>query len=216
MKTSDKGIAALVAHEGIVPAPYLDSVGVLTFGIGHTAAAGPPDPASLRRGMPADLDAALREVFRVFRADLARFEADVLRVLAGRTVPQHEFDAAVSFHFNTGAIGRASWVKEWLAGRKDAAAGLMMQWRRPAAIIPRREAERDLFRDGTYPAGLATVWQVDRNARVIWTPARRLTCDQVLDLLRPEATLPPAITLESLATRVAALEAAEAARKAAP
>ena len=30
MKTSDKGIAFLVAHEGVVPGPYLDSVGVWT------------------------------------------------------------------------------------------------------------------------------------------------------------------------------------------
>ncbi len=35
MKTSDKGIAALVAHEGIVPGPYLDSEGVWTYGYAY-------------------------------------------------------------------------------------------------------------------------------------------------------------------------------------
>ncbi|MGW7506109.1 lysozyme, partial [Streptomyces albidoflavus] len=84
MRVSDKGIAFLVAHEGVVPGPYLDSVGVWTWGVGHTAAAGAPIPSAMPRGMPADLDAALREVFMVFRRDLAKYEADVERAL-GRT-----------------------------------------------------------------------------------------------------------------------------------
>jgi lysozyme len=60
--------------------------------------------------MPADLDAELTRVFEVFAKDMERFSADVNRAVK---VPmkQHEFDAAVSFHFNTGGIGRATWVK---------------------------------------------------------------------------------------------------------
>ena len=77
MRMTDRGFLALVRHEGIVPGPYLDVKQVWTFGIGHTAAAGPPDPATMPRGMPADLDAGIREAFRVFRADLAAYEADV-------------------------------------------------------------------------------------------------------------------------------------------
>ena len=45
MQMTDRGLLALVRHEGIVPGPYLDVKQVWTFGIGHTAAAGPPDPA---------------------------------------------------------------------------------------------------------------------------------------------------------------------------
>ncbi len=48
-KVSDRGLLALVRHEGIVPGPYLDMKQVWTFGIGHTAAAGPPDPAAYAR-----------------------------------------------------------------------------------------------------------------------------------------------------------------------
>ena len=73
MQTSDRGLLALIRHEGVVPGPYLDVKDVWTFGIGHTPAAGPPDPARMPRGMPIDLDAGIREAFRVFRADLARF-----------------------------------------------------------------------------------------------------------------------------------------------
>ena len=39
---SPRGIVALASHEGLVPGPYQDSVGVWTYGIGHTAAAGKP------------------------------------------------------------------------------------------------------------------------------------------------------------------------------
>ena len=72
MHMTDRGLLALVRHEGLVPGPYLDVKQVWTFGIGHTAAAGPPNPATMPRGMPDDLDAGIREAFRVFRADLAR------------------------------------------------------------------------------------------------------------------------------------------------
>ena len=74
MHMTDRGLMALVRHEGLVPGPYLDVKQVWTFGIGHTTAAGPPHPATMPRGMPADLDAGIREAFRVFRADLARYE----------------------------------------------------------------------------------------------------------------------------------------------
>jgi lysozyme len=114
MRTSDRGLLALIRHEGVVPGPYLDVKGVWTFGIGHTVAAGPPDPALMPRGMPADLDVSIREAFRVFRRDLVRYEAEVLRTVK---VPlgQHEFDALVSFHYNTGGIARAALTKAELA-----------------------------------------------------------------------------------------------------
>ena len=122
MNITDRGLLALVRHEGIVPGPYLDVKSVWTFGIGHTAAAGAPDPAKLPRGMPADLDAGIREAFRVFRADLARFEAEVLRAVTVPLAP-HEFDALVSFHCNTGGIARAALTRHLNAGDREAAAG---------------------------------------------------------------------------------------------
>ena len=51
---TDRGLLALVRHEGLVPGPYLDVKKVWTFGIGHTGAAGPPEPARMPRGMPDD------------------------------------------------------------------------------------------------------------------------------------------------------------------
>ena len=185
MQMTDRGLLALARHEGIVPGPYRDSTGTWTFGIGHTAAAGPPDPAATPRGMPADLDAGIREAFRVFREDIGRYEADVRRAV---TVPlkTHEFDALVSLHYNTGGIARASLTWQLNAGNRVAATEAFLNWRKPASIIPRREAERDLFRDGLYPGGTIPVWSVDRAGRVDFSrPVRRLTETQALALLRP-------------------------------
>jgi lysozyme len=193
-KMSDRGLLALVRHEGLVPGPYLDAKNVWTFGIGHTAAAGPPDPTTMPRGMPADLDAAIRAAFRLFRADLARYEADVLRAVTVPLAP-HEFDALVSFHYNTGGIARATLTRHLNAGDRAAAARAFMGWRKPAAIIPRREAERDLFRDGRYPGGSIPVWAVDGAGRVDFSrPVRRLSEAQALASLRPAPIpLPPVI-----------------------
>lgn len=182
--TSDKGIYALVQHEGVVPAPYFDSVGVLTYGIGHTKAAGSPDPASLPKGMPSssNLDDALEDVCQVFKIDLAKYEAAVAKAI---TVPveQHQFDAAVSFHYNTGAISSATWVKTLNSGNTSLAADQIMNWTKPPEIIPRRQAEQDLFRNGIYPEDNVIVWKVDSACKVIWDPACTLTSSEVLGYL---------------------------------
>ncbi|UNY40251.1 lysozyme [Paracoccus phage vB_PmaP_KLEP18-1] len=197
MKTSDKGIAFLVAHEGVVPGPYRDSVGVWTYGVGHTAAAGAPVPEKMKRGMPADLDAALADAFSVFRRDLVKYEADVNRALSVRSVPQHQFDAAVSFHFNTGAIERANWVNIWRNGRvSQAAQNMVANWRTPAEIIERRRAEADLLASGDYGTKKAAVWPVGANGQISWKPVRTLSQQQILAFMSSPALpdVPGAVT----------------------
>lgn len=184
MKLSPAGVVALVQHEGIVPGPYRDSVGVWTFGIGHTAAAGAPDPAKMARGMPADLTGTIRDVVRLFAHDIEKYEAAV-RAAVTVEVAQHEFDALVSFHYNTGAIAKADLTKALNRGDRAAAATGFMNWRKPPEIIPRREAEQRLFRDGVYPGGRATVWQVDGAGKVIWKPVATLAPADLLAMFAP-------------------------------
>lgn len=189
MKTSDKGVLAIAVHEGIVPAPYLDSVGVWTFGIGHTASAGAPDPSNLPRGNPENVDAVLPEVFEVFRRDLEKFEA---RVNAAVKVPleQHEFDALVSFDFNTGGIHRAKLTQHLNNGDRAAAARGFMGWLKPPEIRSRREGEMKLFRDGFYPSGMVSVFGVTASNKPDFRQVRRrLTQDQLLVYMRPAHVL---------------------------
>jgi lysozyme len=135
--------------------------------------------------MPEDLHAGIREAFRVFRADLRRYEAEVLRAVTVPLAP-HEFDALVSFHYNTSGIARAALRRHLNAGGRDAAAEAFAGWLRPASLRARREAERDLFLHGRYPEGPIPVWAADRAGRVDFSrPVRRLSAAEALALLRP-------------------------------
>ena len=175
MKTSPRGIAAIAQHEGIVPAPYLDSVRVWTFGIGHTAAAGGPDPSDMPRGMPGDIDMAIEKAIRVFKTDLATYEARVKKHVTA-PLKQHQFDALVSFDFNTGGVwyrskktGRmthAKIVQHLNAGDFEAAGKAFMGWLKPPEIRMRRESEQRLFVTGKYSTKPITVWNVNDQGRI--------------------------------------------------
>lgn len=168
MKVSREGLIEIAAHEGIVTSPYRDSVGVWTVGIGHTASAGAPDPKIDRR------EFSIPEIMDIFTRDIARFEARVNRAFKVK-LKQHEFDAAVSFDFNTGGIFRASWVKDINAGNRAAAAKAFMRWRKPPEIIPRRQRECDLFFKGRYASGgLATVYPASPGGQVLWRRGRQV------------------------------------------
>ena len=167
-KISARGIAEIAAHEGIVPSPYKDSTGVWTIGIGHTAAAGPPDPER----MPSAF--TLAEIIELFVRDLARSEARVRQAFT-RPLSQSAFDAAVSFDFNTGAIDRAIWVRLFNAGQDAGAHAAFLNWRRPPEILQRRHRERDLFFDGIYSGdGTAMLYPADRSGKVRWNSGERI------------------------------------------
>lgn len=104
MKTSPHGLELIRGFEGLWLVAYDDATervakepvkGTLTIGYGHTSAAGPP---KVTIGMILqDKDHA--EAILV--ADLVPVEAQVMRLVR---VPlnQNQFDALVSFQFNTG------------------------------------------------------------------------------------------------------------------
>ena len=183
MKVSDKGLAEIAGHEGIVRKRYLDSVGVWTIGIGHTAKAGPPDSAKVTREL------SIPEVMDIFRQDIAKFEARVNKAVK---VPlkQHEFDALVSFDFNTGGIFRAILTKDLNAGDYVKAARGFMGWVQPPEIRKRRTSEMSLFRTGLYGNGTATVFDTYSNGNVNWSSGKRI---DILYHTDPEPTppLPP-------------------------
>ncbi|MGE0502277.1 MAG: lysozyme [Rhizobiaceae bacterium] len=160
MKVSKNGLMEIISHEGIVQTRYKDSVGVWTIGVGHTKAAGPPDPSKFTGTM------TIKEVFALFEKDIVRFARDVNTVLKV-DVSQSEFDALVSFHFNTGGIKKASLVKSLNAGNRPKAAKEFMNWKKPPEIIGRRRKEQKLFSDGTYSGkGKATVFPADAKGKV--------------------------------------------------
>jgi lysozyme len=166
MTISTRGLIEIAEHEGIVPVPYLDSVGVWTWGIGHTAAAGGPDPAKMPRAMPQDIDAAVMAAIEQFAIDVKGYMA---RVNEAINVPllQHQFDALVSFDFNTGGIHRARLTAAINAGDPEAAQHFL-GWLKPPEIRKRRTAEMNLFRTGDYAANgdAVLIWRTDGKGRL--------------------------------------------------
>lgn len=174
MRTSLEGRVEIAAHEGIVQSRYKDSVGVWTIGIGHTKAAGGVDPVKVTREL------SIPEVFEIFSEDLPKYEKRVRKAFT-RNLTQSQFDAAVSFDFNTGGIHKASWVRHFNAGNDTAAKKAFMSWSKPKEIIPRRKAERDLFFTGNYSSnGMANVYPASPSGRVLWGKGKRVNVRALL------------------------------------
>lgn len=86
-----------------------------------------------------------------FDADLARYSAEVARALGNAPTSQHQFDALVSFHYNTGAIARATLTKLHKRGDYAGAEAEFGKWvhaggKRLTGLIRRRAAEAALYR----------------------------------------------------------------------
>lgn len=82
--------------------------------------------------------------------DVARHAAQVDKALAGAPVTQAQFDALVSFHYNTGAIARATLTARHRAGDYRAASEEFMRWNRAGGrvlkgLVRRRLAEAQLY-----------------------------------------------------------------------
>ncbi len=210
MTLSPAGLIEIAEHEGIVPAPYRDSAGVWTWGIGHTAAAGNPDPARMHRAMPQDIETAVMTAIDQFAIDVKGY---VARVNAAIRVPlaQHQFDALVSFDFNTGGIHRAKLTAAINAGEPDAARHFM-GWLRPPEIRKRRTAEMALFRTGDYAANgdAVPVWRTDGRGRL--TGIMRTMSGE--ELLRWVAASPIPATLPKMLDLAPAVAAAARVRAA--
>jgi lysozyme len=134
----------IASHEAIVRQAYKDSVGVWTWSVGLTSATGHNVERYI--GKPQGLTHCLA----IYVWALERYANDVRQAFNGRELTKAQFAGALSFHWNTGAIKRASWVKKWLAGDIAGAKAAFMLWSTPKSIIGRRTKERDLFFSGKW------------------------------------------------------------------
>ena len=83
-------------------------------------------------------------------ADLARYAGEVAAVLGDSPTSQAQFDAMVSFHYNTGAIARATLTARHKAGDFAGAAREFARWNRAGGrvlpgLVKRRAAEASLY-----------------------------------------------------------------------
>ncbi len=190
MKMSTEGLIALIGHEGIVLSRYLDSVKVWTIGVGHTKAAGGIDPEKFTGTL------TMTEALDLLRDDIVKYENGVNNAVKV-ALKQHEFDALVSFHYNTGAIARATLTKTLNAGDRKGAGEQFMNWVKPAAIYGRRKAEARLFIAGEYPPPLATAYPADAKGNVLWGAGTRVNVGHLLATPKPAIPQPPPVPIDA-------------------
>lgn len=160
MKTSEVGLAIVRAFEGCLKPvagrpgyfkPYVCPAGVLTIGWGSTNHHEPKFTATSVWSQK-QCDDALKSV-------MATFENHVRRN-AKVPLAQHEFDALVSWSYNTGGPAHASLWKALNAGNKSAIPDKLKAWNKANGkvlngLVRRREAEAKLFA-GNINGALAT------------------------------------------------------------
>jgi lysozyme len=155
VKTGPKGRALIEGFEGLILEAYDDANdhivrpgqqvrGTLTIGYGHTSAAGPP------RVYVGQIIAA-DQADAILAADLASVELEVEHLVK---VPlnQNQFDALVSFQFNTGWLAHpnCSLLRALNAGNYNLGAADFMLYDMASGhvlsgLVRRRAAEKALF-----------------------------------------------------------------------
>lgn len=146
MKTSKNGVKFIAQWEGLYLNTYKDVAGVLTIGYGHTSAAGSP------KVVPG-MSITKSQAENILANDLGKVEADVNRLVTVK-LTQNQFDALVSFHFNTGALGKSSALRYLNEGNYEQAATNMTLYNKARVggslqtvrgLVNRRTAEKNLF-----------------------------------------------------------------------
>ena len=151
MKTSANGRKLIELYEGLYLHTYNDGVGVPTIGYGHTTSAGPP---AVHYGMVITVEQA----DQFLAADLHSVENSVNHYVTA-PINQNEFDAFVSFDFNTGALDRSGLLQLVNKGVTDPTSitNAFCAWRYAhvhGALVPillgRRQRESHIYLHG-YP-----------------------------------------------------------------
>jgi lysozyme len=168
---SERTLLEIAEHEGLVLEWYLDSVGIGTWGFGVT------DKSGHKVGRYRKNRSTIERAVEVFEWLLrTKYLPEVMGAFRGRALTEAQLTAALSFHWNTGAIAQADWVQSFLLGRREKAWAEFMHWSRPREIIARRKAERDLFFDGRWSGdGVVLMYEeVRANGTPRWSSARQI------------------------------------------
>jgi GH24 family phage-related lysozyme (muramidase) len=142
----------ILEHEGLVREAYKDSVGVWTWGVGVTDNSG--HKVARYKDAPTTILRALEVYEWLLRT---KYLPDVLKAFDGFPLTEAQLGAALSFHWNTGAIGKASWVGMFRKGDMAGARNGFMAYNKPPEIIGRRKLEAALFFDGKWSGDGKTI-----------------------------------------------------------
>lgn len=146
MVTLDNEIALEIAsHEAIVRQAYKDSEGIWTWSIGITSRSGHKVEPYIKK--PQSMQKCVDAYIELLEK---KYIPQVLKAFKDYSLTREQFAAAISFHWNTGKIGTATWVKNVRNGNMKKARDNFMLYKIPASIISRRKKEAALFFDGVW------------------------------------------------------------------
>ena len=167
----------IAAHEAVIRQAYKDSVGVWTWSVGLTDHTGHDVERYIGKPQP------IEHCLAVFVWALDNYADDVRSKFKDVELTEAQFAAALSFHWNTGAIRTASWVNSFLKGNREKARGEIMNWVTPPEITERRRKEQALFFDGKWSQGtkMLEYTEVRASGTPVWSSAKQI---EVSDLLR--------------------------------
>lgn len=216
MRMSKEGKVALAASEGIVPAVYLDSVGVPTYGVGVTHwAIGEEAFSRLPDAMPKDIDAAVKHALDLFDLVLEQYE-NAVNAAVRVDLEQHEFDALVHFTYNVGGpnLRKSRLLKMVNAGEMHKAGETGFHgWLRPPELRGRRDHESAMFLHADYGNSPIPIYKTNGNRRLRGRLSA-MSRGHVMSLLAEPGTRPQRLSMIPVAPR-AVQEVVEDADKAA-
>ena len=151
MEINANGLALIKHFEGLFLKAYVDPVGVVTIGYGHTRTARP------------GMEITEAEAEALLKSDLAGHEAFVGNAVKV-DLNRNQFSALVSFAFNVGngALGGSTLLKKLNEGKFSAAARQFDEWVKGTingvkvtlpGLVRRRGSERKLFEEGVLDFG---------------------------------------------------------------
>lgn len=149
MNVTPRVAMEVACHEAIVRSSYYDSVGVLTWSVGLTSATGHRVDRYLNNPQP------LQHCIDVYVWALINYARQVRDVFADHPLTEPQFAAALSFHWNTGAIRKSSWVDRWKRGDLAEAERRFKTWNKAGGVtnkglVARRADEADLLFRGIW------------------------------------------------------------------
>jgi lysozyme len=139
-KINFQGLKLIRAFEGCRLSTYIDQVGILTIGYGHT---GPE--------IKFDMTISKEKADELLSEDLGKFERGVTNLLETQ-INDNQFSALVSFSYNLGlnSLAKSTLLKYVNASEFEKASEEFLKWahaggKENPGLLRRREAEKTLF-----------------------------------------------------------------------
>ncbi len=182
MKISIRGVAELADFEDLMLNPYLDSGGVKTVGIGSTSS----DIKDLA-SWSWTKEISIKEAIDIYIKSLNKYENLVNNALKVK-VSQNQYDALVSFVYNTGSVNNSVFRAVNSSASSDSVRRALLLWvndngKRVQGLVNRRNKEADLYETGVYKSnGCCDLIQVNpQTHKPIYNTAKRINLADYID-----------------------------------